>query len=58
MGSIPMVHRLCKTCGMSATMVVTRTGERAWRDHLDTHGPEADEDVWTWHVERLPEPDA
>jgi len=54
MNEVPMVHLLCKRCGMSATMVVTDTGKRAWSDHMRIHDDELAYEAWQWMVVPLP----
>nr|CRY97272.1 hypothetical protein [uncultured prokaryote] len=49
-----MVHYLCRGCGMSATMVNTPTGQRAWSDHMDSHEDHSMYDQWIWYVVPLP----
>jgi len=49
-----MRHMLCRACGMSATIVVTDTGLRAWDDHMETHEDPTDFEIWTWGAVRLP----
>ena len=47
---VAMIHHQCDVCAVTATMVVTEASERAWRDHLDIHGPDATSHEWTWEV--------
>ena len=49
-----MAHFECYHCGITATIVVTEAGARAWQDHMDLHGPEAPYGCWTWTVQQLP----
>lgn len=51
---VMMAHYLCRSCGMSATIVVTPVGQQAWLDHVELHGPAAEYDTWAWEVHRLP----
>lgn len=48
-----MVHYVCDTCGMSATMVATPTGDLAWLDHMATHAVKDGYRAYTWTVLRL-----
>lgn len=50
-----MVHYACEACDMTATMVVTPAGTRAWWQHMRTH--EANEQqyrAYQWTVMALP----
>lgn len=47
---VPMIHWECRTCGMSATCVVTPAAELAWLDHMDTHSAKFNYGAWTWTV--------
>ncbi len=47
---VAMVHHQCDVCTVTATMVVTEASERAWRDHMDIHGPASTFSTWTWEV--------
>lgn len=46
----PMFHFLCKECGVSATIVDTPTGRRAWADHMRLHPEPGHFETWAWEV--------
>ena len=48
-----MVHHLCGTCGMSATMVVNEAAGMAWSDHMATHQDVDGFETWVWTVQKL-----
>lgn len=49
-----MLYLVCDVCDMTAMIVSTATGERAWQDHMNEHAQGSTAHAYTWTILPIP----